>query len=311
MDIILYGAGKKGKKVEGLLFSKGIAIKGFYDSNKKGQVECESGRIYPIVSEAELLGEDVCVIVTIATYSDSAEIAEWLSKNNVAMTSVEKLIKNTGDIVADNRAYIADYHVDKMDDYFERAEKESSLSIFWNKDSVFYGMFCKLDLDNVVELACGRGRHVPRYIEKSGRITLVDILDKNIEYCKERFRDEKNIVYYKNNGYDLQDLQSGVYTSLFTYDAMVHFEMLDIFNYLKETERILVGGGKALFHHSNNTEDYKITFSSATRGRNYMSRDLFAHLVNRAGMRVVKQEVFDWGGSKELDCLTLVEKPEN
>lgn len=311
MDIILYGAGKKGRNIEKLLFSKDIAIKGFYDNNKKGRVECEDGRTYPIVSETELLGEDVCVIVTIAAYSERVAVIEWLSKNNITITSVEKLINNTGDIVADNRAYIAEYHVDAMDNYFESAEQESSLSVFWNKDSNFYKMFCELDLDNVVELACGRGRHVPHYIENAGRITLVDILDKNIEYCKERFKDEKNIVYYKNNGYDLQDLQSEAYTSLFTYDAMVHFELLDIFNYLKETERILVKGGKALFHHSNNTENYTITFASGTKGRNYMSSDIFAYLVNRAGMRIVKQKVFDWGDSKELDCLTLVEKPEN
>lgn len=309
METIIYGAGSKGRKIENMLFSNGIVIKGFYDSYKKGQVECENGRTYSIVSEAELLGEDVGVIVAVSPHSESTAVTERLKKNNITIISVEKLLKNTGDVVADNRAYIAEYHVEAMDNYFESAEEESSLSIFWDKDSVFYQMFCELDLDNVVELACGRGRHVPRYIENAGRITLVDILDKNIEYCKERFREKKNIVYYKNDGYDLQDLQSGVYTSLFTYDAMVHFEMLDIFNYLKETERILVKGGKALFHHSNNTENYKITFSTAAHGRNYMSSDLFAYLVNRAGLRIVKQQVFDWRESKELDCLTLVEKP--
>lgn len=50
-------------------------------------------------------------------------------------------------------------------------------------------MFQQLDLTNVVELACGRGRHVPMYIDKAGGVTLVDILQKNIEICQERFKE--------------------------------------------------------------------------------------------------------------------------
>lgn len=75
-----------------------------------------------------------------------------------------------------------------------------------------------------------------------------------------------------------------------------------------ETKRILRKGGKALFHHSNNTDRYDVTFSSGRHGRNYMSKQLFAHLADRAGLRVVEQHVIDWAGEKELDCVTLVEK---
>ena len=40
-----------------------------------------------------------------------------------------------------------------------------------------------------------------------------------------------------------------------------------------------------------------------------MSKDLFAYLAFRAGLEVVEQDVFDWGDSPSLDCLSLVEKP--
>ena len=33
-----------------------------------------------------------------------------------------------------------------------------------------------------------------------------------------------------------------------------------LFEYLKETRGVLKPGGRALFHHSNNIEDYRITF---------------------------------------------------
>ena len=89
---------------------------------------------------------------------------------------------------------------------------------------------------------------------------------------------------------------------------MVHFEMMDIFQYLLETKRILRKGGKALFLHSNNTDSYNVTFSSGRHGRNYMSSQLFAHLVDRAGLKVLGQHVIDWTGEKELDYVSLVEK---
>ena len=162
---------------------------------------------------------------------------------------------------------------------------------------------------NVIELACGRGRHVPHYLQKAGKVTLVDILEENISACKKRFVDEKNISYYCNNGYNLAELETGKYTSLFCYDAMVHFEMLDIYEYLKDIYRVLIPGGKVLIHHSNNTSDYKASFANAPNGRSFMSKDIFAYLAYRAGFEILEQEIIDWG-IKNLDCISLIQKPK-
>lgn len=83
--------------------------------------------------------------------------------------------------------------------------------------------------------------------------------------------------------------------------------MMDIFEYLKDIHRVLRKGGMALFHHSNNTSDYKNSFFTAVDGRSYMSKDLFAYLSYRAGFEVVEQQVIDWG-VKDLDCVSLVRK---
>jgi ubiquinone/menaquinone biosynthesis C-methylase UbiE len=171
-------------------------------------------------------------------------------------------------------------------------------------------MFCQLDLSNVIELACGRGRHVPHYIDKSGEITLVDILDKNINYCKDRFKSEDKIKYYKNNGFDLRELESDCYTALFSYDAMVHFEMMDIYSYLNDIYRVLKNGAKVLIHHSNYGDDYKASFENGPGGRSYMTKDCFAYLAYRAGFEVIEQKVIDWG-VKNLDCITLLAKSKS
>ena len=206
-----------------------------------------------------------------------------------------------------DRMYCKYYHEYHMDRYYKTAEDETD--VFWGEDSPFYRMFSLLDLTDVVELACGHGRHVEKYLDKAGSVTLVDISEKNISYCKNRFSGIDNIRFYVNNGYDLRELKDGSYTAIFSYDSMVHFEMLDIYSYLEETRRILKSGGRALFHHSNLMIDPKQSFYSPFNigGRAYMSKDLFAYLAYQAGLTVTEQQIIDWS-MPEMDCITLVEK---
>lgn len=308
MDIVLYGAGIRGKKIENILFQNGIVIKGFADTYKRGIIECFDGRKYPIFSLSELAGRDNIVIVAIANQDEYFKVANMLKEQQIDVTPVEDVLKNKNSVVERNREFIAEYHLNGMDDWYKDAEQRESLNTFWKEDSIFFKMFNELNLDKIVELACGHGRHVPYYADTANEIMLVDVLQSNIDFCKQRFCKNEKVNYYCNNGHDLHDISDASYTSLFTYDAMVHFEMLDIFEYLKETYRILGKGGRALLHHSNNHDDYRITFSTGTGGRNYMSKDLFAYLANRAGFKVLEQQVIDWGGVKNLDCLSLVEK---
>ena len=68
-------------------------------------------------------------------------------------------------------------------------------------------------------------------------------------------------------------------------------------------------GGKALLHHSNNDLQPGRRYSENVHWRNFMSANLFSHMAQRAMLRVVGQELLDWAGAKDLDALTLVEKP--
>ena len=180
---------------------------------------------------------------------------------------------------------------------------------FWGADSEFKRCFQELDLTNVIELACGRGRHVSHYVEPADEVTLVDILPQNIEFCKERFKDKSNITYYQNNGYNLEKLENDAYTALFCYDAMVHFEMMDIYDYLVDIYRVLVSGGKALLHHSNYDSDYRASFENSVQSRSFMNEKIFAYLAYRAGFKILRQKIIDWGEDKELDCISLLQKP--
>lgn len=201
----------------------------------------------------------------------------------------------------------AEFHDSCMEKYYETAEDMQKIDIFWGDETPFKRMFDCLDITKVVELACGRGRHVPQYMDGAETIVLVDILEKNIEFCKNRFQNVSKIKYYVNSGCDLNDVADESITAIFSYDAMVHFESIDIYYYLKETYRILKRGGMALFHHSNNNRDYKATFLSGECGRNYMSMGMFAHFADRAGLSVVEQVEFPWN-DQVTDGITLLRK---
>ena len=309
--IILYGAGKIGEEFYHYLDQYNLTdyIYAYCDKNA-ASIKSKCGKDVLSYDEAKSLGIPFVKSVKKEPNCFFHEIKELLNNDNVEYyDSLLNWIRKHVDLTQIIRDYCANYHITDMDDYFEGAENPLSLARFWGNDSLFYEMFKNLDLTHVVELACGRGRHVPMYLQNATEITLVDILEKNIDIVKERFKDYTHIHYYQNNWYDFSKLPSEQYTSLFTYDAMVHFEFLDIFNYLKETYRILTPGGYALFHHSNDSSDYTNSFANCSNphGRNFMDKKLFAFLAYRAGFEIVEQHVIDWG-TKDIDCITLVKK---
>ncbi len=310
-EFIIYGAGCKGRSMYGFLRSKGLEglVRYFVDRNAEEIKEIDGKKVLSFEQAKE---EDIPFVIVTYYKALNDELEEILKKADKVYYSDLNCwaVDNGFDMVKWNREFCAYYHITDMDNYFSSAESEQAMNIFWGQDTLFYNMFKKLDISNVIELSCGRGRHVPKYMYDAQHITLVDILEKNIDFCKERFSSQSKISYYCNNGSDLSDLPDNTYTSLFTYDSMVHFELLDIASYLKDIYRVLKPDGLALFHHSNNSSDYKLTYTNAPHGRNYMSADVFAYLAYRMGFQIVEQQIFDWKPEKDLDCLTLVKKPQ-
>lgn len=307
--IIIYGAGKKGRAY--LLFLQKHNLDSFV------QCFCDrnAGAIgtlatFPVISYQEACKLGLPFVVAVRKELEDEVVSLLTGDGKRLYHSLDNWIVDELHFMPRldyERELCAIAHIDSMDQYFEIAESDGALDFFWGKESLCHKLFDRLDLENVVELACGRGRHVPHYLDRAGQITLVDILEENIDLCKRRFSGKDKISYVINNGYDLSELPDSSYTALFTYDSMVHFELLDIGNYLKETYRILKPGGKALFHHSNNDSDYKASYDTGIESRSFMNAKIFAYLAYRAGFEIEEQETVDWVWP-DLDCLTLVVK---
>lgn len=307
-QFIIYGLGERGKIYYNFFKEKGLdgSVRGFCDQRylELGEYDCRKCYGY---DEAKSLG--IPFLISVYDRHVFSEIEEQIKKDGNRSFEMNDIADYLGeDRVTFNRDFIAYYHIANMDDYFDAAEDYGHMKIFWEKSSGIFQMFNQLDLTNVIELACGRGRHVGKYIDRASDITLVDILDKNIDICRERFCQYKKVHYYCNNGFNLEQLPSDTYTALFSYDAMVHFEMVDIYEYLKDIYRVLVKGGKVLIHHSNYDKDYKASFINSPHGRSYMNAGVFAYLAFRCGFRVLEQRVIPWAGMEGLDCISLLEK---
>lgn len=201
--------------------------------------------------------------------------------------------------------------------YYGNAEAPDWLEPFWSETSAFRHMFKQLDPTVLVELACGHGRHTAELLASPAlrqpqSVTLLDVNEENVAYCRARFAGERRVTVIHNNGVDFAPLRDGQASAVFCYDAMVHFEYDCALSYLKDAYRILAGGGRALFHHSNLTNP-GVKWTANPHWRNFMSNELFAHVALRTGFHVLDQRVLDWGKAEEcvpaIDGLTLLEKP--
>jgi SAM-dependent methyltransferase len=193
--------------------------------------------------------------------------------------------------------------------YYDEAEQWTHL--FWSADQPFRPMFEGLDLDCLVELACGRGRHAQQVIGRADlhRYVGVDILPSNIEACRQRIGDKNHHISFDVTDGVSPPLNDGEASAVFCYDAMVHFDLEIILAYLRDTARILRPGGRALFHHSNYSSNPGNPFALNPMARSFMSLDLFAHLAHRAGLYPIEQRTIPWGNFANIDGLTLLERP--
>jgi ubiquinone/menaquinone biosynthesis C-methylase UbiE len=194
--------------------------------------------------------------------------------------------------------------------YYEQAE--ASIGVFWDSGSPFLDLFQQLDLTFCTELACGHGRHSQQISNRANRILLVDVLESNIEYCKQRFSGQDHIGYYVTKGNELSGIADASVTSVFSYDAMVHFESIDLIAYLQEIHRILVPKGKTLLHFSNFDDFPEKTYHENPHWRNFFSAKMMIHFATRFGFRVIETRTFSWppsAGGTHLDAVVLLEKP--
>jgi hypothetical protein len=89
---------------------------------------------------------------------------------------------------------------------------------------------------------------------------------------------------------------------------MVHFSPDVVESYLKDSARVLIKGGKALFHHSNYPAPMDRHYGLNPHARNHMTQSLFIELTEKNGLVVEESIPIEWAGEPNLDCVSLCSK---
>lgn len=103
--------------------------------------------------------------------------------------------------------------------------------------------------DTIVEIGPGGGRWSEILQARAKKLYLVDVAEKPLELCRERFAGSPNIEYLLSNGCSLP-ISDGLVDGVWSYECFVHINPLDIKNYFHEFHRVLKPGGRALIHHA-------------------------------------------------------------
>jgi ubiquinone/menaquinone biosynthesis C-methylase UbiE len=162
-----------------------------------------------------------------------------------------------------------------------------------------------IDYSKTIDFAAGYGRNTRKLLEcGAAHVTMVDVNPECIEHLKAHLSQE-NTTAVLNDGFGLSGLQSEAFTFLYTFDAMVHFDLEIISSYVPEFARVLKPGAYAFVHHSNYSGNPGGDFRQNPHWRNFLSAGIFKHFAKRSGFDVVRQDVISWG-EPDIDCITVL-----
>lgn len=196
-----------------------------------------------------------------------------------------------------------------------------------------------LPANSVLEIAPGFGRWTEYLLPYCGNYVGVDLSERCVVACQNRFADRKNARFFANDGFSLQNIADKSIDFIFSFDSLVHSEDDVINAYLKEFRRILTDDGVAFIHHSNlgayrsvvtwgncaavasrrlaafrQHVPQRWTAVARTRGLRHcrassMTGDRFCELADQAGLTCIGQEMIAWLVPYLIDCISIVTLP--
>ncbi len=178
----------------------------------------------------------------------------------------------------------------------------------------------------ILEIAPGYGRWTQYLKDLCDQLVVVDLTERCIEGCRERFAAADNIEYHVNDGRSLEMVADGSVDFVFSFDSLVHAEADVLEAYAGQLARKLKPDGVGFFHHSNSGRLRPLAAAARRvpeRGRRRLvhrgvlpdiyawrahsvTADHFAAICDRAGLACVTQEKINWEwGHYLIDALSV------
>jgi SAM-dependent methyltransferase len=189
----------------------------------------------------------------------------------------------------------------------------------------------------IVEIAPGHGRWTPFLLDHCDRYIGIDLSESCVATCKRRFADVGKADFITNDGLSLPMVESGSADLIFSFDSLVHVEIDVMKAYLTDIADRLSSDGVAFLHHSNRAatdvgvgpvnksmqwsmrQSPPISRVIGKLGlgqlRDWRAFSVSAQIIEKAarqvGLRVVGQEIINWGGPALIDCLSVIVRPNS
>jgi len=204
-------------------------------------------------------------------------------------------------------------NLDFWSNYYWTESGDEWSEAWGNSDYVWYGTILPrlqylLPASSILEIAPGFGR-MTNYLRKyCDKLTVVDLAEKCIDACKNRFATDKHINYFVNDGKSLAMIPDKSINFIFSWDSLVHAEIDAVSSYIKEFSRILKPGGIGFIHHSNMGTylvDDKLTVDNPHWRASNVSAKIFNELCLKYKIPCISQEIINWGGNILNDCFSL------
>jgi SAM-dependent methyltransferase len=182
-----------------------------------------------------------------------------------------------------------------------------------------------LPAGTILEVAPGYGRWTQFLKDACEQLVIVDLAERCIEHCRERFSTSANIEYHVNDGRSLQMVADNSVDFAFSFDSMVHVDANVMNAYLEQLARKLTPDGIGFIHHSN-IGSYRALTRLARKAPasrldalarhgvlinlrawrdESMTADLFAQQCEAAGLLCIGQEKINWEHGRYLiDCIS-------
>jgi SAM-dependent methyltransferase len=103
----------------------------------------------------------------------------------------------------------------------------------------------------ILEIAPGFGRWTGYLASLADRVVAVDLTERCVVACRERFAGRPEVEVHVNDGRSLPMVADGSVDFAFSFDSLVHAESDVLGAYMGELARVLRPDGVAFVHHSN------------------------------------------------------------
>ena len=304
-NIIIYGAGEIGRCLkEQIDITNFCNIICFLDKESSNIKKVDKYKcIDPIEYKKHLFDY---ILIASNKYKD--EIYNFLIKLGIERKKII-LLENKYDLA--NIKKMITPETAEWDKYYKEAEIMAN-SQFESIIKPFVDKFSLLNSNSVIlDFACGRGRIANIIKDKCRTLICCDISEEAINYCKERFINQKNVICIvgEENKINIEDNSIDF---IYSWDAMVHFNYRHIDRYLCEFFRILNYGGYVFIHHSNLlnndlVEEKSETWFENIHCRSNVGKEDIKFIASKYGFEIICQETLDWG-IKNLDCISILRK---